>query len=880
MPDSSDHSEVARPEDEAGRRGDDVSPLREGEDRDPHPEEMDLPAMQRFVQQLMVERRAGRAELAETIRQLEMARAGGSVGGPSAVMNPAVVSVDEANAVVHARDLAAAQEINARDAEISRVRMLAESEQRRVEVESQKAMLQLRMQAEQAQLQMEQSKLQAEAAVNALRAGEAAAQVRIDREQTQSHIMQRALQEQQGQVASEIGRVNVEHQALYSENQRLREEMVALRNQAPAAGIFASAPNLAAQPTSDQMLLSLVQSIDRLARKGNGSSTAKLTKFDSTKIKEEAASLWIERLENVGNDDGWFTTECDLLTKIAPLLDDKSYQFVRTLPLKDRSSLAWPAFKAKWGQRFGLSRDASVFKLSARRQEEDEDARSFGESMRQLCLSANQDCNSPFVHSLLIGGFHVPITKQLKMEAFASGLDKSFEDILARAVEIEKLEIQYYGSLGDYRPPDLTKKPTSKAHDTQVKKGGGTAAIISQLPDPVPAVVVPTSSSGGKGYQGKGSNGNWTGGGRSGGGNGNWRNDQQSQQQASASGPTGAQGAVPMDIGVVFQQPQGRASTISTGWSFPEIPEVRQTQQVGPGSIWDHLQISCQGTVFMEALSDEHKSKLSEHLHRHPGYVPKKTLPMGAPQVSPAGKDMNKGTVPVSHKPFQKAAGANVPTGSSIPQGTATSPKPELPKSTLPVGQSKPPLAELSKTLPLGVSHKASTVEAVLPSVNYSQVGVWEMAAEYSLVQCRAIHKEKSYDCTLDTGSCLNLIHWKMVKDFGLTEQLVNSSISYKVADGHIAHTMGELHNVELGFGDCSFKITFSVVDRLDHTILLGTSFMHQAQVDFAFHNKEPLFKLTDDSGHQSVIPITYHRSHQWIRDMEEATGGIGLQRS
>ncbi len=152
--------------------------------------------------------------------------------------------------------------------------------------------------------------------------------------------------------------------------------------------------------------------------------------------------------------------------------------------------------------------------------------------------------------------------------------------------------------------------------------------------------------------------------------------------------------------------------------------------------------------------------------------------------------------------------------------------------------------------------------------VKYNQVGVMEMAAEYNLVQCKVIHQDKSYDCTLDSGSCLNLVHWKTVKDFGLADRLVNTSISYKVADGHIAHTMGELPDVELSFGDCVFKITFSVVDRMDHTILLGTSFMHQARCVLSFHKKEPQLYLSDGKGHQSTIPVTYHRSHQWIRSL------------
>ena len=169
---------------------------------------------------------------------------------------------------------------------------------------------------------------------------------------------------------------------------------------------------------------------------------------------------------------------------------------------------------------------------------------------------------------------------------------------------------------------------------------------------------------------------------------------------------------------------------------------------------------------------------------------------------------------------------------------------------------------------PAAASEEIAIAVAEPAVVKYNQVGVMEMAAEYNLVQCKVIHQDRSYDCTLDSGSCLNLVHWKTVKDFGLADRLVNTSISYKVADGHIAHTMGELPDVELSFGDCAFKITFSVVDRMDHTILLGTSFMHQARCVLSFHKKKPQLYLSDGKGPQSTIPVTYHRSHQWIRSL------------
>ena len=199
-----------------------------------------------------------------------------------------------------------------------------------------------------------------------------------------------------------------------------------------------------------------------------------------------------------------------------------------------------------------------------------------------------------------------------------------------------------------------------------------------------------------------------------------------------------------MLIGAVAQQPHGRTSTISAGWSFPEPPEVRHTQTKPSNSIWDHVQVSLQGSVFMEAISEEHKGKLYEHLQRQSGYPPKKTVPTPIPLPSQVAKEISKGGLTETHGPFQKAAGAKVPIGAQVPQKHLPAVKPGPPKVAPVTGPAKDP-----------------TTETNVAGVSYAQVGVPEMSSEYNLVQCRVIHADKSYDCTLDSGSCLNLIHWR-----------------------------------------------------------------------------------------------------------------------
>ena len=265
----------------------------------------------------------------------------------------------------------------------------------------------------------------------------------------------------------------------------------------------------------------------------------------------------------------------------------------------------------------------------------------------------------------------------------------------------------------------------------------------------------------------------------------------------------------------------------------------------------------------MEALSPENKAKFVEQLQRPSATStpkPGRNFDFGIPSAT---KIAAKKAPILSNHPWQRpAAGfsANPPAPARAPKSSVTGDKEALKPSP---SSMKAPPAGSPRAL------KSSTALAAPACVNYSQVGVWEMTSEYNLVQCKAIHKEKGYDCTLDSGSCLNLIQWKTVQDFGLASSLLDISIPFKVADGHVAQTMGELRDVRLSFGDCTFTITFSVVNSMDHTILLGTSFMHQAGCVLSFHKKEPQIELSDALGNHSKIPVTYHRSHKWIREME-----------
>ena len=554
-------------------------------------------------------------------------------------------------------------------------------------------------------------------------------------------------------------------------------------------------------------------------------------------------------------------------------LDDVSWQWVGSLLPDYRMTSNWPILKSMWKQRFGLSREQAMSKLANRRQGSGEDVRSFGESIRQLCLSADLNCNEFSSCSRLVEGFPGYIRRQLNLEKSSAVSGKTSEDILERAVEIERTFAENFTPEVDHRSLEFPKKTFEKGQDSNAKKGGGNPppAIPMSAFETPPHVGYPSNQSGGKGHPDKGGGGGYGGGNshyqnsgnggyqnnHSGGqapGHGGYRGNQSGGQAfanppRSSGGPTGAQGAVPMDIGAITHQPHGRTSTITAGWDMFETPEVCQIQSKFSPSILDQLQVSMSGGPFFEAISPENKAIVADLLLKQESPARKFPCPESSSiSSSPVRRDAPKSVPQSSNRPFQKPATYAV---------SPVSPARPLPSRPEPISASALELA-------------ASTTLAEPPAaVHYTQIGVMQMAKEYSLVQCKVIHKDRSHDCVLDSGSSLNLIHWRTAKEFGLANSMINSTIPYRVADGRIAHTMGELPNVTLSFGDCSYEITFSVVEAMEHAMLMGTSFMHQAGCVLSFHNSEPQLQLSDERGSRSSIPVTYHRSHKWIRSLE-----------
>ena len=373
------HSEPTPSEPEPERRGDappvpEEEPSLSGPSASTDPESM-ARLKSELTSQFQAQWSAREAELTAqfqadmTTRETEMARAMARVPpeAPSTDGLP-VVSIDEANAVVQAREAemaaAAEQAIAARNAELTQTRIQAETERRRLEVEGSAAIFKTRNEVQEARLALQ-------AAEQRNRMMEASARAAVEQEKSQSHLMQRALQEQQGMVSNELSKAAAEQHAIRAENERLQAENVALRSHGPMpvpnpSGLTFGPTGEVSNSMMAQALLEMGQAFKRIAKKGNNSSSAKLPKFESAKVKDEAASLWIERFERVAEDEGWFEEDLDIANKMGLYLDDVGYLWLQTQPPEIRQASAWPAFKAKWKRRFGLSRDMAMAKLITR----------------------------------------------------------------------------------------------------------------------------------------------------------------------------------------------------------------------------------------------------------------------------------------------------------------------------------------------------------------------------------------------------------------------------------------------------------------------------------------------------------------------------------
>ena len=241
--------------------------------------------------------------------------------------------------------------------------------------------------------------------------------------------------------------------------------------------------------------------------------------------------------------------------------------------------------------------------------------------------------------SKLLAGFHQPIRKQLELSNYGADECKSFDEIMQRAVHLERLLASFTAQ------DDNARNRTSRsAEASSGKKGASGHQLVLDSRPAQPALSAPSAQAPRpeQGYQAPNSLVAWPSGppgrahqpnhagrgvGRGGyqggrGYQGNHTAGSQNNQQQGGSGQGGqagrGQGAVPMDINAVHWQPLGISSALTiVGEDTAEVCQA-QVAEEKPSSIFNKMTISMSGYTLLEALSSYHQAQLFQHLKRVP----------------------------------------------------------------------------------------------------------------------------------------------------------------------------------------------------------------------------------------------------------------------
>ncbi len=76
----------------------------------------------------------------------------------------------------------------------------------------------------------------------------------------------------------------------------------------------------------------------------------------------------------------------------------------------------WTAFRAAWLERFGISNQMAIRELNDRKQNPNEDARSYIESVKSLCTASGINCEDAMTRSRLISGFQTSLRYRLELD--------------------------------------------------------------------------------------------------------------------------------------------------------------------------------------------------------------------------------------------------------------------------------------------------------------------------------------------------------------------------------------------------------------------------------------------------------------------------------
>ena len=186
-------------------------------------------------------------------------------------------------------------------------------------------------------MQLQEARLQLDESQHRFQMLQQAAESEVTKQKAQHDMLQRS-QQQQGQV---------------DHVQQLRAEMDALKAQMQVAPIQhnVSSPEPQAESQVAQALLMLTKMMEK-SKRSSGVGSSRFTKFDSKKCTGKSASLWIDRLEAVGQEEGWFDEDEDLWSKMNPVLDEEAQQWSSTQPPAERRTTTWTTLKTAWKDRF------------------------------------------------------------------------------------------------------------------------------------------------------------------------------------------------------------------------------------------------------------------------------------------------------------------------------------------------------------------------------------------------------------------------------------------------------------------------------------------------------------------------------------------------
>ncbi len=352
----------------------------------------------------------------------------------------------------------------------------------------------------------------------------------------------------------------------------------------------------AKKEVEDSLVSKLVKHLGKI---NNSHSGSKISKFHAATNKLQQAISWISRVANVASEEGWFEEDIDLLPKLQPCLDDQSYDWMQLLPMEKRMSHQWTAFRAAWLERFGISNQMAIRELSDRKQGPNEDARSYIEGVKSLCTASGINCEDAMTRSRLISGFHAALRYRLELDMSLPIAEQTFEYIAQRAVDLEKLLKIYEGESLEFSAPldkKASRSQSERSHGSQkghpASAGGATTpqhppslppypiygpthhAPPAAVPAPVQRYEAPHAP---VGYPTRPPDGRQANPGKGQGGGqpssvdshheGNPRGPHfNSHSQGSATGGTSggkeAQGAVPMDIGMIRPEAYGQMSSV------------------------------------------------------------------------------------------------------------------------------------------------------------------------------------------------------------------------------------------------------------------------------------------------------------------------------